>query len=416
MLRKAIISLGLCFTLFLVWFSIHSYQEAVPIAEENLRGLALSVAAAIDNLAIQDPSLEKLSKYHTPDIAYFALIDRHRVYRFHSNQDLIGTSVDDKGFDLRAAQTTPSEARVTLGTGERAFQFTTPLFLPGETLVLRLTLHTYRADAVVRRAKANTTILLGLLVAGWILIAVLIRYARREELHQMELARKESLAKLGEMGAMLAHEIRNPLSGIKGFAQVIAKKPAEARNGPFAEKIVTEAVRLENLVTDLLAYASSSASPQTPFDVAALIDDTLALLAPEASHLDVRVAKSCQDSLTVSANRDRLEQAFLNVGKNALHAMPEGGTLEVTACAAGGKAVITLKDSGHGISAVDLQKVFDPFFTTKARGTGLGLALCKKIVEEHGGSIALASALEDGTTVTITLPLNGRDAIRRSLP
>lgn len=404
MLKRAIIAVGISISLFLLWFAIYNYQEAGPIAEENLRGLALSLTAAIENLAVQDPSLADLAKFHTNDITYFALIDRRGIYRFHSNPDLIGVSVKDGAYLAALRKSSRSEARVTLGTGERAFQFIAPVHLPGEMLALSLTLHTYRADTVVRRAKLNMTILLGLLVAGWMLAYALFRYARREELHQMEMARKESLAKLGEMGAMLAHEIRNPLAGIKGFAQVIAKRPLEPRNSGFAQNIVTEAVRLENLVSELLAYAASDGSAPAAFDLPELIDHTVSLLAPEALDLQVEIAQDYPDALQLSGNRDRLEQALLNLGKNALQSMPDGGVLRVTAIAAGNDAVITVGDSGHGIAEKDLPRVFEPFFTTKARGTGLGLALCGKIIEEHNGTIKLASVVNQGTTVTVTLP------------
>lgn len=404
MLKKAIISIGTGISLFLLWFAVSNYREAGPIAEENLRGLALSLTAAIENLAVHDPSLAALAKFNTHDIAYFAMVDRNGVFRFHSNPDLIATSVKDSAFLAESRNATRSETRMTLGTGEQAFQVTSPVYLPGETLVLRLTLHTYRADAVVRRAKLNMTILLGLLVTGWLLACALFRFARREELHQIEMARKESLAKLGEMGAMLAHEIRNPLAGIKGFAQVIAKRPMELRNSGFARNIVTEAVRLENLVSELLAYAASDGPARVSFELPELIDHTASLLTSEALDFRVEIAKNYPETLQLSGNRDRLEQMLLNLGKNALQSMRDGGVLSLTAIATGNDAVITVRDSGHGIAEKDLPKVFEPFFTNKARGTGLGLAVCKKIVEEHNGTIKLTSVINQGTTVTVTLP------------
>lgn len=404
MLRKVIILVGACLTLFLLWFANYNYRQAASIAEENLRGLALSIAAAIEHLALQDPKLAALTRFHPDDVAYFALLDRHGIYRFHSNPDLIGTS---------AAGSKPPEGehpstsgnRVTLGTGEKAFRFASPIYLPTETLTLQLTLHTYRADSVIRTALLNATILLGLLVAGWILAAILVRYARREELLHLEMARKENLARLGEMGAMLAHEIRNPLSGVKGFAQVIAKRPTEERNAGFAQKIVAEVVRLENLVSELLAYASSDPRPVSEVDLPALARHVVSLLSAEAVEQGVEIVSDFPDKLRVSGNADRLEQVLLNLGKNALQAMPDGGTFHLGLQRFHNKAVITAKDTGQGIPALDLPKVFEPLFTTKARGTGLGLSLCRKIAEEHQGAIELTSAVGEGTIVTFTLPL-----------
>lgn len=414
MLRKAIISAGICLSLLLLWFAVHNYRQAGPIAEENLRGLALSLSAAIDRLAVHDPSLADLAKFRPPDIAYFAMIDRHGIYRFHSNPDLIGTATGDDALERGFPGAAPTEERVTLGTGERAFQFTTPLYLPTETLVLRLTLHTYRADSVIRRAKLDAAILLGMLAVLWGLFAVLLRSARREERMQREMTRQESLARLGVMGAMLAHEIRNPLAGIKGFAQVIEKRPAEPRNSGFARNIVAEACRLEELVTELLFYASNEPPTKDAFNLGEVTSHVAAMLSDEALQLGVEMSIQVAPEVRVWGNRDRIEQVLLNLGKNALQAMPEGGTLRWSVGASGKSAVATVEDSGTGIAGNDLARVFEPFFTTKARGTGLGLALCRKIAEEHRGKIQLTSKPDEGTKVTLTLPLESSGAAHGS--
>lgn len=403
MFRKATLILGIFATCSLLWFAVYNYRQAGPIAEENLRGLALTLSSAIENLAVNDPSFAGLAKFRTNDIAYFALLDRQGRFRFHSNPDLIGTSMPGSRHDA-APGFERSESRITLGTGEQAFLLTAPITVRGETLFLLLTLHTYRADAVVRSAKLNIATMLALIAGGWLLSLGLFRYARREEQHQAELARKDNLARLGEMGALLAHEIRNPLAGIKGFAQVIAKKPQEPRNELFAQNIVTEAVRLETLVNDLLAYAAGDGFPRERFDLSELVDHVFSLLAPEASEREVTVSCRCTGSFLLSGSRDRLEQALLNLGKNALQATGAGGVLEVACASAGGEAQISIKDTGQGIEDADLARVFEPFFTTKARGTGLGLALCKKVIEEHGGTIKLESRVGQGTTVTLLLP------------
>lgn len=403
MFKKATLLLGIFVTCSLLWFAVYDYRQAGPIARENLRGVALTLTSAIEQLAINDPSLSALASFHPGDVAYFALIDGRGVYRFHSNSDLIGSAAGSKPAG-GTALLTRSESRVVLGTGEQAYRFTSPIDLHGDHLSLVLTLHTHRADAVIRRARLNATIVVALLAAGWLLSAGLVRYARREERHQEELSRRETLAKLGEMGAVLAHEIRNPLAGIKGFAQVIAARPQAARNASFAQSIVTEAVRLENLVNDLLAYAAKEPAAGEAFSIAALLEHTVSLLKPEAAGSGIGITTDCRRNLVINGNRDRIEQAMLNLGRNALQAMPEGGELRLTATMKESKAVITFEDTGHGIAEEHRALVFEPFFTTRARGTGLGLALCKKIVEGHGGSIALKSRTGAGTTVTVTLP------------
>ncbi|WP_224982288.1 two-component system sensor histidine kinase NtrB [Geomonas agri] len=403
MFKKAILLLGVAVTCCLLWFAVYDYREAGPIARENLRGLALSLTTAIEKLAANDPSLETLHSFHPADVAYFALVDGRGVYRFHSNRDLVGTAVDHRAAKEQVLFDR-SETRVVLGTGERAYQFASPVTVAGEPLLLVLTLHTFRADAVTRRARLNMTIVVALVGIGWLLSLGLARYARRQERHEEELARREALAKLGEMGAVLAHEIRNPLAGIKGFAQVIAAKPQELRNGAFAESIVTEAVRLESLVNDLLLYAANEPDTVADFPLAPLVEHVVSLHGPDAGYGHVGITWSCPADLLVRGNRDRIEQALLNLVHNALQAMAQGGELRVVASRSGRNVVIRIEDNGHGIADEHLPLVFEPFFTTKTRGTGLGLALCKKIVEANGGRITLKSRAGEGTVVTMVLP------------
>ena len=416
MKKRIFLPAGVVISFLLIWFALSNYRAARPMAEENLHGLALSLAAAIENMAVRDPSLKSLDGFHTPDVAYFALVDRYGTYHFHSNTDLIGTRAPNRESGEAPRSGSLSGARMTLGTGETAYEFTAPLDLSGQPLTLQLILHTYRADAVIRRARLSMAVLLSLLAAGWVLAAVLYRFAMREEQHRLDMARRESLAQLGEMGAMLAHEIRNPLAGIKGYAQVIEKRPHDARNGGFATRIVTETARLESLVNDLLMYARDDTSVRSPVSLDELITHTVSLLRPEAEQLNVTITRECPEGLQISGNRDRLGQLLLNLGKNALQAMPQGGSLRIAAKTSdGGALTLAVTDSGHGIGQDDLPRIFEPFFTTRARGTGLGLALCKKIVEEHRGSIRVESTAGCGTSVEIHLPALYRDTESRSL-
>jgi two-component system, NtrC family, sensor histidine kinase HydH len=391
-------------SVLLSWFAVSNYLSARPVAEENLRGLALSLTSAIENIAIHDPSLQNLNSFQTHEVAFLAIVDRKGVYRFHSNPDLVGTLTPGKVPLAVFRDGTTTDERVTLRTGENAFEFYAPLYLPAETVALRLTLHTYRADAVIRRARLNMVVLFGLLAAGWGLALALYRLARREERHILEMARRENMAQLGEMGALLAHEIRNPLAGIKGYAQVIEKKPLDERNSRFAGRIVVETQRLETLVSELLDYARSDRGTMSAVQLGEVICHAAELLQPEAESLRVKVICSCPEGLQVTGNRDRLGQLLLNLGSNAIHAMPDGGTLQITAEPSGDQVLLRVSDTGRGISAEDLPRIFEPFFTTKAKGTGLGLALCRKIAEEHGGSIEVRSAAGEGTSVSLLLP------------
>jgi len=404
-MRKVLLLGGILLSAALIWFTVSNYLSARPVAEENLRGLALSLASAIENIALHDPSLQSLGTFQSHDIAFFALVDRKGLHRFHTNPDLIGTPIQGALPLTTLRDGATSSERITLRTGENAFEFNAPLHLRGESLALRLTLHTYRADAVIRRARLNLMVLFSLLAAGWFLALALYRFTRREEQHRIEMTRRESLAQLGEMGAMLAHEIRNPLAGIKGYAQVIEKKPRDERNSGFAQRIVAETLRLETLVNELLSYAKSDRETMATLNLTAVVSHAAALLRREAEQLQIKIVCECQENIPVYGNRDRLTQLLLNVVKNAIQAMPDGGAVRITAAIAGREAIIGVGDDGYGISKEDMSRIFEPFFTTKARGTGLGLALCRKIVEEHGGKITVQSVVGEGTSVSVTIPI-----------
>ena len=401
MQRKTLFIFGSIISFLLLSFTLKDYRAAGPIAAENLRGLALTLTEAIGHSVKLDPTFKSLADFHPPDLAFFAVIDRKGIYRFHSNTDLIGIPADDANAAVVEQNKSIFETRIVLGTGEMAYEFYSPIFVGKEVMVLQLTLHTYRADSVIRRARLNLVLIVSLVIFGWLLAIVIDRFAKREELHQRKMQHRENLAQLGEMGALLAHEIRNPLAGIKGNAQIIHKKPTESRNEQFAEGIVTEVRRLESLVNDLLVYAHSDRYDMTILDPKEIIDHSISLIHDDAAKLSVSISNEVPEGLSVTGNQDKLVQVLLNLSINALQSMPEGGMLRFFACKNKRTVRIDVSDSGHGIANEDMAKIFEPFFTTKAKGTGLGLALCKKIVEEHNGTINIESAVGKGTTVSI---------------
>ena len=178
-----------------------------------MRGAGFTIAAAIEQLALADTSFRSLVRYATPDIAYFALIDRRGMVRFHTHQGLIGQP--DPHNNPPAIPEGFSEQRERLGTGEEVYLLRTRVYTTHDEYLLVLALHTYRADTVIRRAHTGVTVVSALTVALWGLTLLLFAVQRREERHRREMRRREELARLGEMSAVMAHEIRNPLAGIK---------------------------------------------------------------------------------------------------------------------------------------------------------------------------------------------------------
>lgn len=400
---RLLIGIPFCFTLLVAWFAWSAFHAAPQLAAENLRGAGLSISAAIEQLAVADASFRSLARYTTPDIAYFALIDRQGIVRFHTNQSLIGQSypINNQAISKEAV----SEQRERLGTGEEAYLLRTRVHSVYDEYLLVLALHTYRADQVIRQARTGVTVVAALTFALWGLTLLLFAFLRREERHRKEMSRREELVRLGEMGAVLAHEIRNPLAGIKGFAQLVETASDLEQARRHADKIVTQSLRMEALVNDLLAFARDDQGEREMTDLSVLVQDCAVLLRPEAAMQNVAIEVAVPAQIKVQLVADRIVQLLLNLMKNAIQAMPDGGLLAVSLQQKNGYVHIRVTDNGSGIPPEHLHRIFEPFWTSKAQGTGLGLALCRKVAEEHGGRLTVESTVGTGTVFVVSLPL-----------
>jgi len=394
-----------CFTLLVVWFAWSALQAAPQLAAENLRGAGLSISAAIEQLAVADTSFRSLARYTTPDIAYFSLVDRTGTVRFHTNPALVGQTFPRAGQNRLPDGI--SEQRERLGTGEEVYVLRTRVHPDHEEYLLVLALHTYRADQVIRRANTGVSVVAALTAALWGLTVLVLFMVRREERHRRDMQRREEFARLGEMGAVMAHEIRNPLAGIKGFAQLVESADDLEQARLHAAKIVTQSLRMEALVDDLLVFAHEDRQERHPTDLEELVRDCVTMIHMEADSEKIQVVYTPQTTAQVMADSDRIHQMLLNLLKNGLQAMPDGGELRVELNKTRTRAVIIVRDTGIGIPPENICRIFEPFWTSKAKGTGLGLALCRKVAQEHGGSLTVESAVGSGTAFTVSLPLAG---------
>lgn len=226
-----------------------------------------------------------------------------------------------------------------------------------------------------------------------------------------QLRRSERLASLGRLAAGVAHEIRNPLSSIKGFATILAGRFKEdERSRELAGVMVQEVERLNRVVTELLNFAKPTEIHRQRISCKELVQGSLRLVEKDATQQAVSI-KSLVDpeDLQLEVDPDRFSQLLLNLYLNAIHSMREGGLLEVSARRVNGDTVIRVSDSGMGISPEHLPHVFDPYFTTKPQGVGLGLANVHKFVEAHGGEIEVESTPDKGTQFTIRLRSTGQE-------
>ncbi len=224
-----------------------------------------------------------------------------------------------------------------------------------------------------------------------------------------EVERGRRLATVGRLAAGVAHEIRNPLSSIKGFATYFKERYRDVdEDRRTAEIMIQEVDRLNRVIGQLLEFARPMAVDKKPVRVDAIVRHALKMVESQAEAQGVSTqAITPGGKTTVPMDADRMGQVLLNLLLNGLEAMPGGGTLSVTTemDEPGGKALFTVRDTGGGIPQSDLTHVFDPYFTTKSSGTGLGLAIVHKIVESHGGEVHLESEEGKGTVVTVLLPL-----------
>lgn len=229
-----------------------------------------------------------------------------------------------------------------------------------------------------------------------------------------KLTRAEHLAEIGQLAASLAHEIKNPLAGISGAIQIMRDTMTEEdpHRGVVSE-ILGQIKRLDATVKDLLHYAR----PLPPRIAAFFLDETVShvldYMREEPALRNVPIAfESSEKNFEVCADQAQIEQLLNNLLLNAAHACEDGGSIRIFVDADEKKVELRVRDDGIGMSDQVRRRAFEPLFTTKAKGTGLGLPICRRIAQEHGGSILLESALGIGTTVTVRWPRRAAAAVR----
>jgi two-component system sensor kinase FixL len=221
---------------------------------------------------------------------------------------------------------------------------------------------------------------------------------------ERQLAEQTALARLGEMAAVVAHEVKNPLAGIRGAIQVIGDRlPADNRDRPMIAAIVARIDALSEMMRDLLLFARPPKPDLQPVDVRSIVASTADLLAqdPALAAVDVPIDGAAPP---LRADPRLLQAVFLNLMVNAAQAMEGRGTLRVSIAAEDGVCRLVFADQGPGIPPGVREQIFTPFFTTKARGSGLGLPTSRRLVEAHGGTIDVECPPEGGTRVIVSLP------------
>jgi signal transduction histidine kinase len=230
---------------------------------------------------------------------------------------------------------------------------------------------------------------------------------RTKELREAQerILESERLAAIGKVASMVGHDLRNPLTGIANAVYYLKKNLGSGINEKAREMfgIIEKSIEHSNdIIGDLLDYSREIQLGLAENSPKSIVKESLLLVkVPE----DIRVSDASQSKPRMMVDLEKMKRVCVNIIKNAVDAMPGGGELSITSKELDGKSEIIFADTGAGMSKEVLGKLWTPFFTTKARGMGLGLLICKRIVEAHGGEISVKSTVGKGTTFTVTLPI-----------
>jgi two-component system, NtrC family, sensor histidine kinase HydH len=407
LLRGALFVFLLLSSAAILYTTAQNIRMAESLADQALEStaLSLSTSAEMELRAGHGQAGDHMQQLFSDRVVAYALIAHEDgKIMFHTNPYLVGSLLAEKGLADWLKSGKASGGRIILKTGLPAFQFNYPLHRPdGRAELLRLVLHTTPADRIISRTQRMwwpVGLVLGILWTLGILVErMFIRQFRLRE----ELDKKERMALIGQMTAVLAHEIRNALGGIKGYAQWIGEKmdPADPKKTGVGF-VLKGTDRIESLVNDLLLFSRDETYTLILLEPDPLIREAL---DQEASFWKGQIDVSLEPGTTFRGDREKMTRALANGIQNALQSMGRDGTLRLAVRPEGRWVEIRIEDSGPGIPQEELPLLFVPFHTTKPSGTGLGLAYSKKIIEGMGGTITLSNRPEGpGACLSIRLP------------
>jgi signal transduction histidine kinase len=410
LLRFSLLFLLLILSLAIIFTTNRNVQIVSTLAIQSLKntadGLSLAAENELRSTGETDPS--GIRKIFSDRIVAYALIARQDgTVLFHTNPALINTKLfSSQEMEKWISSGKNTSSRITLGTGMSAYEFNFIMDRPDNPPeMLRLVLQTTETDNMIRQAGRMwwiTGLLIGVLWAAGIGFE---RFFTRRIKTQAARENQRRLTLIGQMTASLAHEIRNALGSIKGYAQWLDEKAAEGTPQKEAlATVITGALRIEALVQELLLYSKEESYNNGPIQLEPLIMEAIAASAPG---LSAGMELNIPPGTSIRADREKLFRVIVNGIRNATDAMGEGGSLRIYSYENNRWVSIYIEDTGAGISEKDHDRLFTPFYTTKTGGTGLGLAYAKKVVEGMRGTITLTNRTGGGAVLTIQLP-NGR--------
>ncbi|MEX2284584.1 MAG: HAMP domain-containing sensor histidine kinase, partial [Gemmatimonadota bacterium] len=384
------------------------------LANENLRTfVATHEGAGVRYVALLEPDGRVSASAGSPEVPtampppdsmpapgqYTVYVgDRVRVYFVRPFPRGLGPPPDGMRGDRRADSRARDPRPGTSGTGTppqpteprrmRAFHYALIEFEP------------VMAQGLV--ARAESSFLLTCIGAAILTLAALLfwRISQKYDNAREHFEKQKRLTVLGEMSAVLAHEIRNPLASLKGNAQLLAERlPEASKDQSRAQRVVTEATRLEALTTDLLDFARTGPVELQPVSPVGVLQNAIGDVAEHGFDVDAAGAPA-----TWRIDANRIRHALVNLLQNARQASPEGSKPRVTVRTDRNMLVYEVRDFGPGLPEGNAERIFDPFFTTRTNGTGLGLAVARRTAELHGGLVSAHNHADGGAVFRIELP------------
>lgn len=398
------------FSLFAVFNSISQYQSAKRSSEKILKSTAyftgITINQALNRTGIDEELFADIVKTQPwEEISYIALYDTNGKILIHSSRRLIGQKTDDPDTIISIEESKPRSFYLNLSTGETVYGMDIPVdihSLSPSMHLLRIALHTYPAEETVRHAKFHA--MMAVIVMGflWVLAFAYFRYAKRIDVLQKKEIEKKHFTMLGEMAAVLAHEIRSPLSAIKGFAQFInEKKDKDISVEEGLGVIIDESQRLERLTEDLLTYSRTGKVNIEQFSLTQVMQEVVRLFTAGSESVTIQKSIRLQNDMIIS-DREKIRHILINILQNAVDSMEADRMVEVNAYEKDDIIYINVEDSGKGMDKEAVKNAMNPFFTTKASGTGLGLAIVYNFVRAINGSVRIESEENKGTTVNLS--------------
>jgi two-component system sensor histidine kinase HydH len=373
------------------WDAVRAASTTITRGQADLIYDELRVAIG-RGLPSADELGEILRSDNEDDLSYVAIVDAAGEVLVEAGRSVSpGLGVRDPGApsQMITLVRVGDRVRATYRRGLRR-RIASALGAPPSTLLV-FEFVPRQADALEARARRGVVLAAAAAAGALVIAALYARQRRRAD-------EAQRLAALGQMSAVLAHELRNPLASLKGHAQLLERALPEGEAPRLkAERVVGEAVRLERLIDDLLAFVRSGQLARAPTELGALVRGVVDERGAG------RATLRADAELTLAVDRERLRQVLVNLVDNAMQSGE--GAIEISLRRDGSQVELAVRDHGRGIAAADLPHLFEPFYTTRTQGTGLGLAIARQIVELHGGTIVAETPPDGGARFVVRLPV-----------